>query len=899
MPSQTSSRPRGDVGGSFASRRGHTNQLSISDPSHHVTEAIGTLYGDEDDYAASDRPLSFLTSPYQDDSQKQHDDGRRRALLRSTSDKSSAATSSTSEPHPGIKKAQTVPARMMASPRNNSFEHGPASPMSPTLSLRDVQADSQFALTNIDNPNDIAQELSNLQALRRMSMDVGNNSDPDLLPFNGMSLMAMPSTAPTGGDDEGDPERLLWVPARVHPELAPMEFKSFLEKRVQSIKRKSGESFLSPDGIERSNSSALRRKKSTLSRQIDNSGGRGGSGYMDGSERLGRQRSLSGQPELSLDELVKDPTKAVQRLAQESRQDVGEDVSADDIPILPTGPGMGLRRSTRTTYRKGGSIRSGERLPFSKRVAAARQAQDDAPSPTPDAPRGHTLARVQTEPITENYSRPRSVRRQQKFSQDSHTGVNTMDGAGSDVSDVSSITSPTLIYEQLPVRRSSASGESRPHQVPQIVESPVTEEDMEEHTHPDRPFPQRSSSQKATQQMLAQHHNVPDEPPARSSRRPAPGRPLQNQAPPVIQPPAPKQQPIPAVQPAQQPAPAQNSLNDMTSQPSPLPGGSSTRTDSLTFIPTFTPEESKKPDRKGKKDKEDDGASVTSSKSTSSWRWFKGGNDDKEKKRKEEEAKKAKSKGDGNARLDVLQTSIESAVAKGRESLLLDRESIDNKLQEERKKESSRKSDTKKEKEGGIFSLVFGGGKKKTDKESGSGKKGHHLRPSEDPPYRPQKPDVDYHWSRFPLLEERAIYRMAHIKLANPRRSLLSQVLLSNFMYNYLAIVQAMHPQMQVPQSPQQKRLEEERRRKEQEQQEQQEQQYLAEQQRQQEQEGDSIEQYNYEYHRVCASVHPNVYAPDLTANTTTERGRLQRRQSARACRLCRRRPDIRVRTQR
>ena len=44
------------------------------------------------------------------------------------------------------------------------------------------------------------------------------------------------------------------------------------------------------------------------------------------------------------------------------------------------------------------------------------------------------------------------------------------------------------------------------------------------------------------------------------------------------------------------------------------------------------------------------------------------------------------------------------------------------------------------------------------------------------------KPDIDYNWTRFSILEERAIYRMAHIKLANPRRALHSQVLLSNFM---------------------------------------------------------------------------------------------------------------------
>ena len=46
---------------------------------------------------------------------------------------------------------------------------------------------------------------------------------------------------------------------------------------------------------------------------------------------------------------------------------------------------------------------------------------------------------------------------------------------------------------------------------------------------------------------------------------------------------------------------------------------------------------------------------------------------------------------------------------------------------------------------------------------------------------------------------------MAHIKLANPRRELYSQVLLSNFMYSYLAKVQQMHPQIQIPQSAVQK----------------------------------------------------------------------------------------------
>lgn len=45
---------------------------------------------------------------------------------------------------------------------------------------------------------------------------------------------------------------------------------------------------------------------------------------------------------------------------------------------------------------------------------------------------------------------------------------------------------------------------------------------------------------------------------------------------------------------------------------------------------------------------------------------------------------------------------------------------------------------------------------------------------------------LDY---RFPVHVERAIYRLSHLKLANPKRSLREQVLLSNFMYAYLNLV--------------------------------------------------------------------------------------------------------------
>jgi hypothetical protein len=232
----------------------------------------------------------------------------------------------------------------------------------------------------------------------------------------------------------------------------------------------------------------------------------------------------------------------------------------------------------------------------------------------------------------------------------------------------------------------------------------------------------------------------------------------------------------------------------------------------LSIIPNLPEDKDKtsKLEKKSKDKKEESGSRKTS------WGWLLGGDDkDKERDKKEKEdrdkelAKKVKNKlskpqekGHDDTRLDVLQTSIQGN--RGRESVVLDRESI--KLEEERKKESSRKSsgaDVKKEKDPGLFSSLFGGGKKKGEKESAH-KKGSSMRGlSPEPPPRILKPDIDYNWTRFSILEERAIYRMAHIKLANPRRELYSQVLLSNFMYSYLAKVQQMHPQIQIGNSKQ------------------------------------------------------------------------------------------------
>ncbi|KAI1662097.1 hypothetical protein F4813DRAFT_384811 [Daldinia decipiens] len=806
------------------------------------------MYGDDDDYPNSDiRPMSFIAAPGGGEQIEE----RRLPLIRTTSDHTGLQPPSGPTTNGNsVQKAQPFPGRMSSqrstTSRSSSYESGPKSPITPmSPTLRDMREDAQqYPITNIDNPNDIAQELSNLQALRRMSMDVSNNSDPDLLPFQGMSLMAMPSIAPKG-DDDADPSRLLWVPANVHPELAPTEFKNFVEKRVQTMKRRSAESSLSVDGLDRSNSGGLRRKKSMLSRQIDNAGGHGAESYMDGAERLERNKSLrqpgQGPSELSIDDLVNDPSKVVQQLALDSqRQDGGGEVpNADDMPILPVAPGMGLRRSTRTTYRKGGSLknrqsgslRSDERLPFSKRIAAKKAEEDSGAMPnsesTIEAPPGHGLTRVQSEPISDSFSRPsKPMRRQQTFSKDTTPDLYE-DPEQQDFQEPSQAVSAR---PEGPTRTSSADAIGTLGSTTQILEQPVAEEDHSgaQAMEINRPFPERSSSQRNAVQSLSPA--PPAEPPARSSKRPNYGQPLQSSS-----------QPQAAGQTSQQtrtPSGSSRPLNDMSQSPSPFPGSSATSTESLTFIPTFNPPEERKPEKKGKK-----GESESEKSKSTSWKWFK--SDDKEKKKKDDENRKSKTKAlvekaHDNVRLDVLQTSIDTAIHKGRESLLLDRESVDSRLEEERKKDSRKSTDQKKEKDG-IFASFFGSSKRRSERDSTSRKHQAQRSLSPEPaPYRPQRPDVDYHWTRFPLLEERAIYRMAHIKLANPRRALYSQVLLSNFMYSYLAKVQAMHPQIQVPQSPQQKRLqEEERRRREQEQQ------YLEQQQAQ-----ESMDQYNFEYHR-------------------------------------------------
>ena len=729
--------------------------------------------------------------------------------------------------------------------RSNSF--GPdGAHLSPPLTMEarspSETANTSFPLNDLDYESDpaaVAQELNNLQALRRMSMDANGaaGNDPDLPSFG--SNFGIPPVAPKG-ESEDDASRLFWVPARLHPELALSDYQTFIKNRVETMKRRSGDFALPAAGTQRKPSGGgLQRKKSMLSRQIDNSGGRGAEGYQDGAERLDRKRSQGkdttnkGIANLQdLETLLKDPSKVLQRLSLES--DLSEDVPAtQDLPILPSIPSTNsLRRSTRTTYRRG-SLRKGERvLPSRRGVKSPDTDTDEQRSPTLTSTPVEQLTMGRAHPEAgqsptdsasgKNFSRPGRVgtgRTSPAISPPlSHSQASQNHPLPSSVPGNSDSTTPSLSVSQPKqfVSRIASNGKTTaqiPHNrtasVPQIVKTPPLSEEQ-------RPISTIASTSTLKPQASPPASRLPE----RSSSHDAPPR---SQSPPRAMPNgsfAARQAKRTAMGPPPKSQDSNQSLSQMAAHPSPLPG-TGTRIDSLSFIPTLT--EDKKADaKKGTLKKE-----PAEAPRKSSWglAFLSGGEEKEKEKRKEEEAKEARrikakipakpsDKSHDNTRLDLLQTTMDGS--RGRESILIDRN--DMKLEEERKKESTRKSsaaEAKKEKEPGFLSSFFGGGKKKGDRESIGKKASRDLSP--DPPARILKPDIDYNWTRFSILEERAIYRMAHIKLANPRRALYSQVLLSNFMYSYLAKVQQMHPQIQIPQTAAQKaqqRLQEERARK-------------------------------------------------------------------------------------
>lgn len=122
---------------------------------------------------------------------------------------------------------------------------------------------------------EIRREVEALRDIRRRSSAQGGPGaiplDPDLpeLPPSPSSPHASSSWNTSLSSDEQesdvseDPSHLFWVPARLHPELAPSEFRAFLKEHA----RDGGAALQRANSASSSSTSSLGRKKSMLSRQ--------------------------------------------------------------------------------------------------------------------------------------------------------------------------------------------------------------------------------------------------------------------------------------------------------------------------------------------------------------------------------------------------------------------------------------------------------------------------------------------------------------------------------------------------------------------------------------------------------------------------------------------------------
>lgn len=122
---------------------------------------------------------------------------------------------------------------------------------------------------------EIQREVETLRDIRRRSSAPGGVLDPDLPTVSsdaGSSTGYWEDSSSSSHDGESesshsagdDPFSLFWVPARLHPEIAPQEFRAFLKEHARAPTEGVALERASSVG-----STGLGRKKSMLSRQYD------------------------------------------------------------------------------------------------------------------------------------------------------------------------------------------------------------------------------------------------------------------------------------------------------------------------------------------------------------------------------------------------------------------------------------------------------------------------------------------------------------------------------------------------------------------------------------------------------------------------------------------------------
>ncbi|WVW79401.1 hypothetical protein I302_101370 [Kwoniella bestiolae CBS 10118] len=253
---------------------------------------------------------------------------------------------------------------------------------------------------------EIEREINTLRNLRRRSITSAGPGalplDPDLPPPSPSSRPESSGSLYDTNDDitlstpdglNGEDAGLFWVPAHLHPELAPGEFRAFLKSHTHpdpthADAAEAGEApglSRSPSWLSRNPSrrgaEGLGRKRSMLSRQYQP---KPGDDVENEAPPLPTRRPASiyggrsGEKGLTLNDLQKleelvdeadevdDDPEAMRTLLRRSlsmnvapgflQDDIPQGGDGDDAPLIPSRPGSILRRSARTKIRGKASL---------------------------------------------------------------------------------------------------------------------------------------------------------------------------------------------------------------------------------------------------------------------------------------------------------------------------------------------------------------------------------------------------------------------------------------------------------------------------------------------------------------------------------------------------------------
>ncbi|WVF65522.1 hypothetical protein IAT40_000250 [Kwoniella sp. CBS 6097] len=671
---------------------------------------------------------------------------------------------------------------------------------------------------------EIEREINTLRNLRRRSITSAGPGalplDPDLPPpspgqrspyspdsnFSYSSNDDVTLSTPDGLDgDDG----MFWVPAHLHPELAPGEFRAFLKSHTHPdpTSADAAEAAEAP-GLSRSPSwlarnpsrrgtEGLGRKRSMLSRQYQP---RAGDNVEEERPPLPSRRPASiyggrsGEKGLTLNDLQKleeivdevdevdDPAKMRQLLRRSLSTNVAPGLLQDDVPlgadggdapIIPPRPGSILRRSAHTKIRKAGLAGDGGGHRFAAtrkgRMTAAPQPEiptfDDEFDHSDRQPKGSTGSdeNVSTESHEEKETFHDSVQHleERRDSDASTDEALIFEAYARDSSRSSSVSSSSHDHSTSPSPESSPPGKKL--SLPPVITTTPYQADSSDW------FASADHDRTPTQESVAD--------PLGGVRRPSPGAEIQLERPAV--PSLSTAGPNLAVpddgyssQPTSPTTPQQRaSALPQTQSQYDLPPGMAPPAQRSVIPPGIAMQQEQQQQQQQ--------TSQTQPKMTPV-------------------NIEQPNLGRTDSRTSVASSSTSTSTGKEKEK---EKQKKGGLFGKKDKKDKEKDGKSKKDKDRFLGSLF--GGKKKQEEISavasfssagpaaaaallGASKSAKSLGVPPSP--SPTSPGFSS-FARYPIHVERAVYRLSHIKLANARRPLYEQVLISNLMFWYLGVI--------------------------------------------------------------------------------------------------------------